>query len=196
MSSLNDLPYELIKNIYEIASLDNTPLFNYRLRFVNKEFKNIVDNHDGTICRHLEDTDEDKLVFFNKGKIGMFKWLFDKKIIMKYTDVSSLIACHRIDILNLMMNYVNNEKILFNRFYLTDCNIIENFNIFKFGNVNRSFLLLSCECGDLEICKFFIDNKKYKMYNRQLHTAGNICLDKGHHDIYKYIYNLINLNLF
>jgi len=191
MSSLNDLPLDIMKNIYEIACLDNTPLFNYRLRFVNKDFNKLSINYDGEICMDIDDTEEDKLILFKKGNVEMFKWLFDKKIIMKYTDISSLIVCHRIEILNLMMNYMNNEKILFNRFYLTDCNIMENFNIFNFGNVNRSFLLLACECGDLEICKFFIENKKYKMYNRQLHTASNICLDKGHYDIYKYIYEFI-----
>ena len=188
-TSFDDLPYEINKYIYEIACLDNTPLLNYRMRFINRNFKSIVDNHNGKICRHIDDNDLDKLISFDKGHIQMFKWLFDHKIYLNYKDVSCLISCHRIDILKSMMKYDNNEKILFNRFYLSDCNILENFSIFSFGNVNRSFLLLACECGNLEIVKFFLEAPKKKIYIMQINAALDICFINDRFDIIKYLYD-------
>ena len=189
MATFNDMPYEIIKYIYDFVCLDNTPLFNYRMRFINKNLKNIVDNHTEKICRHIDDNVLDKNILFDKGNYKIYKWLFDHKIYMTYTDVSNLIVFNRIDILNLMMNYENNIKILFNRFYLTDCNIIENFNIFSFGNVNRSFLLLGCEFNNLDIVKFFLEKSNKNMYYIQLNAAIDICIEKNNKDIINYIYN-------
>ena len=187
MVSFDDLPYEINKYIYDIVCLDNTPLLNYRMRFINREFKSIVDNHNGEICRDKIDTELDKLISFG-GNIRMFKWLFDHEIYMNYKDVSSLISCHRIDILKLMMDYGENEKILFNRFYLSDGNISENFSIFRFGIVNRSFLLLACECGDLEIVKFFLESPKKKIYILQVNAALDISFINNSRHIIDYIY--------
>lgn len=186
-TSFDYLPYEINKYIYDIVCLDNTPLLNYRMRFINREFKSIVDNHNGEICRDKIDTELDKLISFG-GNIRMFKWLFDHEIYMNYKDVSSLISCHRIDILKLMMDYGENEKILFNRFYLSDGNISENFSIFRFGIVNRSFLLLACECGDLEIVKFFLESPKKKIYILQVNAALDISFINNYRDIIDYIY--------
>ena len=186
-TSFDCLPCEINKYIYDIVCLDNTPLLNYRMRFINREFKSIVDNHNGEICRDKIDTELDKLISFG-GNIRMFKWLFDHEIYMNYKDVSSLISCHRIDILKLMMNYGENEKILFNRFYLSDGNISENFSIFRFGIVNRSFLLLACECGDLEIVKFFLESTKKKIYILQVNAALDISFINNSRHIIDYIY--------
>ena len=186
-TSFDYLPYEINKYIYDIVCLDNTPLLNYRMRFINREFKSIVDNHNGEICRDKIDTELDKLISFG-GNIRMFKWLFDHEIYMNYKDVSSLISCHRIDILKLMMDYGENEKILFNRFYLSDGNISENFSIFRFGIVNRSFLLLACECGDLEIVKFFLESPKKKIYILQVNAALDISFINNSRHIIDYIY--------
>jgi hypothetical protein len=186
-TSFDYLPCEINKYIYDIVCLDNTPLFNYRMRFINREFKSIVDNHNGKICRDKIDTELDKLISFG-GNIRMFKWLFDHEIYMNYKDVSSLISCHRIDILKLMMDYGENEKILFNRFYLSDGNISENFSIFRFGIVNRSFLLLACECGDLEIVKFFLESPKKKIYILQVNAVLDISFINNSRHIIDYIY--------
>ena len=186
-TSFDYLPCEINKYIYDIVCLDNTPLLNYRMRFINREFKSIVDNHNGEICRDKIDTELDKLISFG-GNIRMFKWLFDHEIYMNYKDVSSLISCHRIDILKLMMDYGENEKILFNRFYLSDGNISENFSIFRFGIVNRSFLLLACECGDLEIVKFFLESPKKKIYILQVNAVLDISFINNYRDIIDYIY--------
>lgn len=186
-TSFDCLPCEINKYIYDIVCLDNTPLLNYRMRFINREFKSIVDNHNGEICRDKIDTELDKLISFG-GNIRMFKWLFDHEIYMNYKDVSSLISCHRIDILKLMMDYGENEKILFNRFYLSDGNISENFSIFRFGIVNRSFLLLACECGDLEIVKFFLESPKKKIYILQVNAALDISFINNSRHIIDYIY--------
>ena len=38
-TSFDYLPYEINKYIYDIVCLDNTPLYNYRMRFINNNFK-------------------------------------------------------------------------------------------------------------------------------------------------------------
>jgi hypothetical protein len=87
-----------------------------------------------------------------------------------------------------MMDYGENEKILFNRFYLSDGNISENFSIFRFGIVNRSFLLLACECGDLEIVKFFLESPKKKIYILQVNAVLDISFINNSRHIIDYIY--------
>ena len=84
------------------------------------------------------------------------------------------------NILNLMIKYEKYNSILFNRFYLSDGNISEDFNIFHFGKCNRSYLLLACECDNLNIVKFLLENKvksnKNVIYFLQINAVVEYCL--------------------
>jgi len=185
---LNDLPYEILSKIYNYACIDNTPLFNYRIRFINQDFKKIVDNHKGAIGNYLDDTDLDKIILYNIGHINTYEWLYNHKIYMKYTDILHLINNNRIDVLNLAVKYKNNTNILFNRFYLTDGYANERLNIFNLGIVGRSFFLSACEIGNLEIVKFFLESSKSIIYVIQIGAAIEICCDNHKLEIIEYLY--------
>ena len=156
--SLNDMPYEVLYNIYSKVCQCNSPLLNYRIRFVNQSFRDIVNNYDGKVCRHINDSDLDKNLLYIRGNIEIYKWLYNHRVFIEYTDVFHLINNNRNDVLKLAEKYVNNKDVLFNRFYLSDGYSNEKFNIFNFGTINRSFLLLACEINNLEIVKFFLES--------------------------------------
>ena len=105
-----------------------------------------------------------------------------------YTDVSTMILCDRLDILNLMIKYEKYNSILFNRFYLSDGYSNEKFNIFNFGTINRSFLLLACEINNLEIVKFFLESSKSSVYIIQIGAAIDVCCEYHHLNIIEYFY--------
>ena len=151
------LPYEIIKKILEYTININSPILSYRLKFVNRNFKNIIDNYNNNNLSNICDSDTDKYLLLKNGNIETLKWLFKKNYNIVHKDVSTMILCDRLDILNLMINYKKYNDILFNRFYLSDCNIKEDFNIFNFGKVNRSYLLLACECNNLNIVRFLLE---------------------------------------
>jgi len=186
MASLNDMPLEIIDNIFNKVCLNNTPLFNYRLRFVNKDFNKLSINYNGKICKDIDDTDEDKFVLFKKGNVEMYKWLFMHEININYIDTLSLILCNRLEILNLMMNYSKYEVVLFNRYYFCNYDIIDYINIYHFGKTYKSYLFLACECGNLNIVKFFVNDNKLLYYN-QIEQALEICKVKRNFTIYNYL---------
>tara|TARA_Y100000361_G_C11155122_1_gene343592 strand:- start:1844 stop:2587 length:744 start_codon:yes stop_codon:yes gene_type:complete len=186
--SLNDMPYEVLYNIYSKVCQCNSPLLNYRIRFVNRSFRDIVNNYDGKICRHINDSNIDKNVLYIRGNIEIYKWLYNHRIFIEYTDVFHLINNNRSDVLKLAEKYVNNKDVLFNRFYLSDGYSNEKFNIFNFGTINRSFLLLACEINNLEIVKFFLESPKSSVYIIQIGAAIDVCCEYHHLNIIEYFY--------
>ena len=186
--SLNDMPYEVLYNIYSKVCQCNSPLLNYRIQFVNQSFKDIVNNYEGRVCRHIKDSDIDKNILYTQGNIEIYKWLYNHRIFIEYSDVFHLINNNRTDVLELAKNYNSNMDILFNRFYLSDGYSNEKFNIFDLGIVSRSFLLLACECENLEIVKFFLEAPKKKIYMMQINAALDICLINNNDNIIKYLY--------
>ena len=158
------------------------------MRFINRDLKSIVDNYNGKICKYLDDTDIDKLVLYNRGHINIYKWLYEHQIFMKFIDVSHLINHGRIDVLQLSKKYKSNTDILFNRFYLSDGYSNEKFNIFNFGTISRSFLLLACEINNLVIVKFFLESPKSSVYIIQIGAAIDVCCEYHHLNIIEYFY--------
>ena len=184
----DDLSHDILSKIYDFVCLDNTPLYNYRMRFINRDFKSIVDNHRGKICKHLDDTSIDKLVLYNRGHINIYKWLYEHRIFMKFIDVSHLINHGRIDVLQLSKKYKSNTDILFNRFYLSDGNANEQFSIFDLGIVSRSFLLLACELNNIDIVKFFLESPRSNIYVIQIGAAIDVCCEYHHLKVIEYLY--------
>ena len=66
--SLNDIPYEVLYNIYSKVCQCNSPLLNYRIQFVNRSFKDIVNNYNGRVCRHINDSDVDKNISLKRAR--------------------------------------------------------------------------------------------------------------------------------
>ncbi len=190
---IDKLPYDIIKKIIEYTITINSPLLSYRLKFINRNFYDIIENYDDKLPQNICDNDIDKYILIKDGDIKIFKWLFNKNYDIVYTDVSTMILCNRLDILNLMINYKNYSSLLFNRFYLSDCNIKEDFNIFNFGKCSRSYLLLACECDNLNIVKFLLENKikqnKNVVYFLQINAVVDYCIKNKNLKILEYIYN-------
>lgn len=189
MISFNDIPYDILKNIYDFVYIDNSPIYNYRIRYVNNNFKNIVDNYNIKIPKNIPDNIVDKLQLFKYGKIKTLEWFLHKKYNIVYSDISTMIIYDRLDMLNLLLDYERYKNILFNRFYLTDCNISEDLNIFNIGKINRSYLLLACECDNLNIVKFLLESDNRHIYYLQINAAIEYCLKNKNLKIIEYLYN-------
>lgn len=190
---INLLPYEIIENILKYTIIKNSPILSYRLKFVNSVFKDIIQNYDGVLPQNICDSDNNKYLLLKYANIETFKWFLNKKYNLVYRDISTLILCDRPDVLNLLLEYEKYKNVLFNRFYLTDSNIIEEFNIFHFGKVNRSYLLLACECDNLNIVKFLLESDNKNVYYLQINAAVEYCLNNKNLKILKYLfYNYIN----
>tara|TARA_B100000902_G_C26995695_1_gene757299 strand:- start:114 stop:752 length:639 start_codon:yes stop_codon:yes gene_type:complete len=186
---INLLPYEIIENILKKTIVNNSPILSYRLKFVNSVFSDIIQNYNGILSQNICDSENDKYLLLKNANIETLEWFLNKKYNLVHKDISTLILCDRPDILNLLLEYERYKNVLFNRFYLTDSNIVEEFNIFHFGKVNRSYLLLACECNNLNIVKFLLESDSRNVYYLQINGAVDTCLKNKNLKIINYIYN-------
>ena len=186
---INLLPYEIIEHIFKCTININSPILSYRLKFINRDFNNIIVNYDGILPQNICDSENDKYLLLKNANIKTFEWFLNKKYNLIHKDISTLILCDRPDILYLLLEYERYKNVLFNRFYLTDSNILEEFNIFRFGKCNRSYLLLSCECDNLNIVKFLLESDNRNIYYLQINGAVDTCLKNKNLKIINYIYN-------
>jgi len=186
---INLLPYEIIENILKKTIVNNSPILSYRLKFVNSVFSDIIQNYNGILSQNICDSENDKYLLLKNANIETLEWFLNKKYNLVHKDISTLILCDRPDILNLLLEYERYKNVLFNRFYLTDSNIVEEFNIFHFGKVNRSYLLLACECNNLNIVKFLLESDNRNVYYLQINGAVDTCLKNKNLKIINYIYN-------
>ena len=190
---INLLPYEIIENILKYTININSPILSYRLKFVNSVFNDIITNYDGVLPQNICDSDNNKYLLLKNANIETYKWFLNKKYDLVYRDISILILCDRPDVLYLLLEYEKYKNVLFNRFYLTDSNIVEEFNILYFGKCNRSYLLLACECNNLNIVKFLLESDNRNVYYLQINAAVEYCLKNKNLKILKYLfYNYIN----
>jgi len=195
MFYLNNLSDDILFKIIKNVSVDNPPLMTYCLKYLCKDFYNIINNNELEICQNKSDKDLMNKLYKN-GNIMVYNWLYQNNIKLKNIDVIYLIKNNRLDVLEESLKYKINTNVLFNRFYLTNTDEVINniFTIFDLVKTNASFLLYSTECGYLEICKFFIDNPKYKMYRKQIPKMLDISCEKDKLHITKYILkNHINM---
>jgi len=190
MFYLNNLSDDILFKIIKNVSVDNPPLMTYCLKYLCKDFFNIINNNELEICQNKSDKDLMNKLYKN-GNIMVYNWLYQNNIKLKNIDVIYLIKNNRLDVLEESLKYKINTNVLFNRFYLTNTDevINNNFTIFDLVKTNASFLLYSTECGYLEICKFFIDNPKYPMYRKQIPKMLDISCENDKLDITKYILN-------
>ena len=186
---INLLPYEIIENILKYTIVNNSPILSYRLKFVNSIFNDIIQKYDGKLPQNICDNKNDKYLLLKYANIKTLEWFLNKKYNLVHKDISTLILCDRPDILYLLLEYERYKNVLFNRFYLTDSNIVEEFDIFHFGKCNRSYLLLSCECDNLNIVKFLLESDNKNVYYLQINGAIDICLKNKNLKIINYIYN-------
>ena len=186
---INLLPYEIIENILKYTIIKNSPILSYRLKFVNSVFNDIIINYHGILPQNICDSENDKYLLLKNANIKTLKWFLNKKYSLVHRDISTLILCDRPNVLYLLLEYERYKNVLFNRFYLTDSNIVEEFNIFHFGKVNRSYLLLACECNNLNIVKFLLESDNRNIYYLQINALIEYCLENKNLKIINYIYD-------
>ena len=182
---MDTLPIDLYEIICNNIIKDNPPLLSYRLKYVNKNFFKIIEKYNNGVCLYLDDIYDNKKKIYKNGDINLWKWLNNNNKFMTYQDIMYLIKNDRLDILNLALNYKKNRQVLFNRFYLL--NNDKPFNLFDLGNINKSFFLYSCECNNINICKFFLENTKNNIFYDQLENGIDISIMNNNKNIIEYI---------
>lgn len=189
--NINNLPQDILYNIISNVFKNNPPLLTYTLKYLNKSFYNIIHNNKFILSNILDNfTLIDHLCL--NANINIFKWLCDNNYNINYNNILLLIEYNRLDLLNLLMEYNHYHNKLFNRFYLTDTNLLDNFTIFDLASYNKSYITHSIDHNNLNIFKFFIENNKYKIYYNKLPKILNIVCLKGNDIFLKYILNNYN----
>ena len=94
---MNNLPIDLLKDIFLLVCLDNPPLLSYRMKYVNQCFYQIVNDYKGGLS-NIEDTNDDRYILYDYGNIDIYRWLYDNKQFLIYEDVLGLILFRRVDL--------------------------------------------------------------------------------------------------
>lgn len=186
---INLLPYEIIENILKCTININSPILSYRLKFINSIFNTIIEKYDGVLPQNICDSENDKYLLLKYSNIKTLRWFLNKKYNLVHKDISTLILCDKPDVLYLLLEYERYKNVLFNRFYLTDSNIVEEFDILHFGKCNKSYLILACECDNLNIVKFLLESDSRNVYYLQINGAIHTCLKNKNLKIINYLYN-------
>lgn len=188
---MDTLTYDIISQILFDVTYDNTPLLTYRLKYVNKAFNYFINNEKYSLCKYLNDTEKDLNILYKKGNINIYKWLYSNNINIKYKNIMGLIKYNRYNILNYSLKYKINHNIIFNRFYLTQYNNGNVYDVFNMFNIGKSFLIYACENNYKEICDILlntIDNNgnRYNYYDKEIETCIDICLKNNNINLLKY----------
>ena len=180
---MNNLPIELVENIFNNVCKDNNAFFCYKLRSLNTMFLKVVDKYKGGFKRVYF---PDRL--FQIAHYSVFNWLFQNRLFFDYNDLVKLILYNRCDILQKSIEYKTNRNIIFTkrnvfdmRFYFT------SFNIFNLQGVSTSLILYACECKRLDIVRFLLETDKGKCYTSQITNAVRVCVTKRAVDILDYL---------
>ena len=182
---MDNLPIDLIKDIFSLVCLDNPPLLCYRMKYINKCFNSIVNNYT-TGLSNIKDTNDDRLVLYEYGNLDIYKWLYTNELYLTYEDVLGLILFKRIDVLKYSTRYIKNIDIIFNKFHVSQKYENTKFNIFDLNNINSSILLYACECNNLEAIKFLL--KHGYCYYSHIPNAIDICCNNKFINIVKYLF--------
>ena len=188
-SLMDDLPIELIENIYDHVCKNNDAIFCYKLRSLNSAFLKVVDNYKKGFKRVYF---PDKL--FQRAQYPVFKWFFRNHLYFDYNDLIKLILHNRCDILKKSIEYKTNRNIIFTRRNVFDMRFyFTSFNIFNLQGVSTSLILYACECNRLDIVKFLLETDHGSCYSSQISNAVRVCITKRYVEILNYLcVNYIN----
>ena len=185
---MDSLPIEIYDLI--LTNFHNyNPIHLYKLRIINKTFKNSIDNINYLTIKPYKFED-----IFNKlaytGIIKTFKWLFNNKLIININNINNIIINNRDDIFNLILSYDYLSNIIFNRM---------NFHT---ENVESDIISLSKSNNPLMVCGMNYDKKNSKLniikellnykvknnpYINQLPGLFEICVKYNNIVIIKYL---------
>ena len=102
---MDDVPFEVLNLI--LSNLNNqNPAFSYKLRIINKNFKNGIDNIKNINIKNINKLQYENI--FNKlaydGLYINFEWLFNNNINLSINNINNLIIHNRSDIFNLFFH--------------------------------------------------------------------------------------------
>ncbi len=180
---MDNLPIELIENIFNHVCKDNNAFSCYKLRSLNSAFLKVVDKYkDGFKRVYFPDR------LFLRAKYPVFKWLFKNHLYFDYNDLIKLILYNRCDILEKSIEYKTNRNIIFTRRNVFDMRFyFTSFNIFNLQGVSTSLILYACECNRLDIVRFLLETDRGKCYSSQISNAVRVCVTKRAVEILDYL---------
>ena len=161
---MNDLPYEIYDCILSnlkhnlVINIINLSKF-YKLRIINKSFKNYIDNVDDLIYFRVNDID----MIFNRlcriGYIKNFEWLFNNNLYLSINNINNLIIHYRGDVIKLLVKYNNLKDILFNRFNLFSVN--ESLDIISLTKSDNPLvtcgMVFNSKTTNMDVIKLLLD---------------------------------------
>ena len=180
---MDNLPIELIENIFNHVCKDNNAFFCYKLRSLNTAFLKVVDKYrDGFKRVYFPDR------LFLRAKYPVFNWLFQNRLYFDYNDLIKLILYNRCDILKKSIEYKTNRNIIFTRRNVFDMRFyFTSFNIFNLQGVSTSLILYACECNRLDTVRFLLETDRGKCYSSQISNAVRVCVTKRAVEILDYL---------
>ena len=158
--SLNDMPYEVLYNIYSKVCQCNSPLLNYRIRFVNRSFRDIVNNYEGDDWKQYISFDKQdyKYPFYLCGP-GLLGNVLNKMLGRNiFEPFNTVVLEHKLD--NEIIKIFPSEEIdiyMITKYsnYLIDCNKIESSNYWNCQSFNYE-----------KAKKYFLRNDLILRYNK------------------------------
>lgn len=205
---MNLLPVEIYDII--LTNFHNyNPIHLYKLRIINRNFRDSIDNVDYVTIKPYKFED-----IFNKlaytGMVKTFKWLFNNKLIININNINNIIIHNRDDVFDLILSYDYLINTIFNRMNYHNENV-NSFDIISLSKSNNPLMV----CGmnydkknsKLNIIKELLNCKiKNNPYIYQLPGLFEICIKYNNIVIIKYlitnyydkidhlIYKIYNLN--
>ena len=180
---MDNLPIEIIENIYNHVCKDNDAIFCYKLRSLNSAFLKVVNNYNKGFS-HVYFPDR----LFQIAQYPVFKWFFQNRLYFDYNDLIKLILYDRCDILKKSIEYKTNRNIMFTRKNVFDMRFyFTSFNIFNLQGVSTSLILYACECNRLDMVRFLLETDKGKCYSSQISNAVRVCVTKRAVEILNYL---------
>ena len=166
---------------------DMNPKFLYKLRIINKLFKNHIDNIKiENINRYNLSNIFNKLSY--EGFYTTFKWLFDNNLYITLNNINNLISNDRENIIKLLTQYDYLKNKLYNNYNCNSHDIIGN-DIISLSKSNNPLMLcaknLNCK---LTTIKILLDNSvKNNPYIKQLPGLFNTCIKYNNVIVIKYL---------
>ena len=184
---MHELPNEIFNHLMTKLN-DENPVFLYKLRIINKDFKKYIDDIqiNNINAYNFEDI-LNKLAY--EGFYMTFKWLFNNNINITINNINNLILNNREDIIKLLIQY----DYLKDKLY-SNCNsreLIGN-DIISLSKSNNPLMLCAMNNtiidSKLSIIKILLDSAiKNNPYMNQLSGLFDICIKYNNIVIIKYL---------
>ena len=183
---MNELPNEIFNHLIAKLNAEN-PVFLYKLRIVNKDFKKAIDNIqiENINIYNFEN-------IFNKlsyqGSYLTFEWLFNNNLNITTNNINNLILNDREDIIKLLIQY---EYLKYNLYNWKSHDLIGN-DIISLSKTNNPLMISAMNNtqnnSKLTIIKILLDDTvENNPYINQFTGLFDICIKYNNIIVIKYL---------